>query len=261
MNGLEVRREVVSGHVGELEQRVAKHQAELASLADDLAEQFTALLAEGEAALASCRKAADANMKAAALFRQLRQDTQAARADQSNSPMMPVLESRSSQALLGPVTAQAGDVALLSASLQHHLVEVHADLARLQGRVDGLCRQAGLSAPDRLAVAAEVAAKMNTFAEQADQQYQAAGKAFNDVAERMLARSPVNTKDTDWLYKGAQARALYGRYRLAVLRNEPEAASTYRDSASKLVADLLVGHQGDDVYAPIEQIARRLKGE
>ncbi|MFW6145978.1 MAG: hypothetical protein ACOC7R_01440 [Planctomycetota bacterium] len=260
MNGLADRREIVRSQADDLQQRVATQQEALASVADALADQVVALLAEGEAALEAGRKAADANAKAVTLLRQLQREAQATKVDQSNSPMMPVLETLSSQGLLAPVTAQAGDVALVRASLQHHRVEVHTDLVRLRERVDGLCRQAGLSGPEGLARAVEAGADINTFAEQADQQYQAAEKAFNDVAGRMLARSPVNTKDTEWRYRGAQARALYGRYQLAVLRDDPEAA-TYRKSATTLVKDLLEGHQGDAAYASIEQIARGLGGD
>ena len=38
-------------------------------------------------------------------------------------------------------------------------------------------------------------------------------------------------------------------------------AGTYRDSASQLVNEVLEGRQGDPVLAPIEQIAKHLRGD
>ncbi|NLF29860.1 MAG: hypothetical protein GX591_03110 [Planctomycetes bacterium] len=260
MNGLDGRRQGIAGYAGQLDQRVAEQGGELAKLADALADQFDALLAEGQAALDAGRKAADANAAAATLLRQLRQDAQTARTDNPESPMMPVLESQSSQGLLASVTAQGGNVALLRASLQHRLVDAHGDLARLKARVDGLCGRTGLSAPEGLARAVGAFADVKAAADDADQQYQAADKAFNDVAERMLVSSPVNTRGTEWMYKGARAQALYGRYELAKLRGD-SMAGTYRDSASQLVNEVLEGRQGDPVLAPIEQIAKHLRGD
>ncbi len=258
MNGLADRRAVIRAYAAELQDRLAVQAKDLATEADDLADRFAALLAEGEAVLAAADKAGSANTRATALLRQLQQEAQAAKREQAGSPMAPLLESMSSQGRLAAVTRQAGDVAMLKASVQHHLVQAHLDLVHLTRRVDGLCRQAGLSAPKRLIEIAEADEKIKTFAEQADQHYQAADKAFNDVAERMLTGAPVNTRTTEWIYRGAQARALYGRYRLAVLRNDAEAAGSHRQSASALVETLLQEHRGDPDYAPIEQIARSL---
>ncbi|NQU76816.1 MAG: hypothetical protein HQ546_10945 [Planctomycetes bacterium] len=222
-------------------QEVQQVQTKLAPTANMLFEAFSAACRQQDLATKAYKQAASANDMALRGITKSGSDARKVMSDNPQSAFEPILASMSSRGELAGATARKGKIALELADLQRELLEATRHVQSLAGRIEKLSQILHLPVPPAIDQAAALVPDVAKLIEEAGQGYESAIKAYDEVAERLLERTPVlDNRATRWMYQTSKAFAMMGLYQLSQCRNQPD--RTFLDQARELVNQILADH-------------------
>lgn len=199
---------------------VEPRMAELRDGAGALAGAYETAVTNGRLALESLTKAqksaAAANRNASAVSGAAREG-----ASGKDTTVAPVLEQMSDQSSQLSATAMKGDVHLAAADVSYSLLAGQSLIAGLTQRISAVTEALGKDTPEALRAIQNMPANVAELEESAASDYDTAAKAFEQCADRMLSRAPVNLQATEWLYQARRGQALIGLYKVSLLQDQP----------------------------------------